>query len=329
MSFLRAILNVVLAIITVGLIALLLLTGYGLFMSRLWETEGLDYGALAPEGEPAHMWLWLGGEPISYRMWGVRPGGAEPSSWVVLVHGLQVEGSETWAAVARQLARRGAQVLTVDLRGMGRSVRIADPDAYTVRQQANLLAIVLNELQIHNTTVVGQGWGAAVVLQMAYEQPQFVDQIVLVAPQLEAGWEPWWRELVALPYVGRAAVWVMEAGGPWWEIEQHRFVADTQAAPEGYYRRIRQATHVVGTQAAWRAMTMAPPDSDLPEALSRIEVPTMVLWGEEDVYLGEAEVQRLATGLPQAQVISIAEAGHYIHVEQALDLAQRIDLVRR
>lgn len=322
-------LNIVLAIVMVALMAILLLTGYGLLMAGLWESEGLDYGGVAPEGEPASMWLWPGGEPISYRMWGVRQGGVEPSSWVVLVHGLQVEGSETWAAVARQLARRGAQVLTVDLRGMGRSVRTADADAYTIRQQANLLAIMLNELQIRNATVVGQGWGAAVVLQMAYEQPQFVDQLVLVAPQLEAGWEPWQLQLAALPYVGRAAIWVMEAGGPWWEIEQRRLVADPQAVPEDYHRRIRQATHVIGTQAAWRAMTMAPSDSDLPEALSRIEVPTIVLWGEEDIYLSKDEAQRIIASLPQAEEIRIAQAGRYVHVERAADIALRIDTLRR
>ena len=134
---------------------------------------------------------------------------------------------------------------------------------------------------------------------------------------------------MALPYVGRAAVWVMQTGGPWWDLQQRRLMADAQAAPEGYYGRIRKATHVVGTQVPWQAMTLAPPDSDLPEALSGIEMPVTLFWGEKDLSLSEQEAERLTASLTQAQAISIAEAGRYVHVEQALDLARRIDQMRR
>ena len=329
MTLIRVLVNIVLAMIVSAAIVVLLLAGYGVVMSSTWENEGLDYGATVEEGEPQNEWLWVEGEPISYRVWGSGAQGSAPASWVVLVHGLQAEGSETWAPVARLLARRGAQVLTVDLRGMGRTVRDGDLSLFTAPGQANLLAVVLNELQIRDATVVGQGWGSAVALQMAYEQPLFVDQLVLVAPVLDRPWQPWQARIAAVPYLGKAAVWLTHTGGPLWAIEQRRVFSDPGVASSDYMRRIQRATRVVGTAAAWQAIIASPPDSDLPEALASIPISTLVLVGERDGRLSPDKVQDLLKALPAAQLKSLSDAGHYVHIEQATVVARYIDSVRR
>ncbi|MFH1086736.1 MAG: hypothetical protein V1772_13365, partial [Chloroflexota bacterium] len=118
MAVLRLLGNVIVVVVTLCLIVALLVAGWGVAMARTWEYESLDYAA-AGESEPQLGWLWIEGQPIAYRLWGVRPEGEPLSGAIVLVHGLQVEGGETWAPVARALARQGRPVFAVDLYGMG------------------------------------------------------------------------------------------------------------------------------------------------------------------------------------------------------------------
>ncbi|MDB5531701.1 MAG: alpha/beta hydrolase fold protein [Hyphomicrobiales bacterium] len=59
--------------------------------------------------------------------------------------------------------------------------------------------------------------------------------------------------------------------------------------------------------------------------LHRVDVPTLVVWGESDGLVPPAYGQRLAKALPQATFETIAEAGHFPHVEQPDQLAARIE----
>ena len=112
MAVLRFLGNLLLALVLILLIALVLFSAYGIIASRVWETFGLDYAV--NDGE----WLWIDGQPIYYRVSGNEKGG-----WLVMVHGFQVEGSETWASNAQILSKWGLHVVEVDLRGFGHSVR--------------------------------------------------------------------------------------------------------------------------------------------------------------------------------------------------------------
>jgi pimeloyl-ACP methyl ester carboxylesterase len=59
--------------------------------------------------------------------------------------------------------------------------------------------------------------------------------------------------------------------------------------------------------------------------LYRIDVPTLVAWGESDGIALPAYGRRLARALPQATFETIVEAGHFPHIEQPDQLAARID----
>jgi len=130
MTALRFLGNLLLALVLIVLIALVLFGAYGVVSSRVWELFGLDYAVDGGE------WLWIDEQPIYYRM-----SGNEKGDWLVLVHGFQVEGSETWAANAQTLAKWGMHVVEVDLRGYGHSVRDTSPQVYSAMEQAYLSGV--------------------------------------------------------------------------------------------------------------------------------------------------------------------------------------------
>jgi pimeloyl-ACP methyl ester carboxylesterase len=85
----------------------------------------------------------------------------------LLVHGL-ASNARLWDGVARRLAAAGHEVLSVDLRGHGRSEQTAD--GYTTDQCADDLAALCLARGLtgdHEPVVAGQSWGGNVVVSLA------------------------------------------------------------------------------------------------------------------------------------------------------------------
>ena len=54
----------------------------------------------------------------------------------------------------------------------------------------------------------------------------------------------------------------------------------------------------------------------LKHRLHRIDAPTLVLWGEQDRFVGPEYGRAFAARIPGSRFVSIARAGHYPHIEQ-------------
>ena len=95
----------------------------------------------------------------------------------VLVHGL-ASNARLWDGVATQLVRRGHPVVAVDQRGHGRS---AKPDrGFDMQTVANDLALLIELLDFDRPVVVGQSWGANVVIELAHSSPDSTRGVVAV-----------------------------------------------------------------------------------------------------------------------------------------------------
>lgn len=305
MALVRFIGNLILATILVVLIAAILVASASLVLSHVWETDGLDAGV--DEGR----WAWIDEQPYYYRTWGPETG-----PWVVLLHGHHVEGMATWESNAAALARSGVRVLAIDMKGFGRSVRDTKPE-YSVRGQAETVAKLLNQFHINEGTLVGHGWGCQVALQLAHDQPQFVGRLVLIAPQVYEPHMPLWAPIADVPYLGRAAAWAFDSGGPVWFIERERAFHDPDRWSAEQRATMNRPTHIVGTADALVAMAQSVADSDLPGAIRTTQVPTLVLLGRNDTSVSLDSAERLVQELPQGNLVILPDAGHNCHIEQA------------
>jgi 3-oxoadipate enol-lactonase len=312
MAVLRFLGNLFLALILVLLIAGILFLGYSVMASRTWETADLGDGVESGE------WLWLEGRPFYYRAAGPEQGPA-----LVLVHDFAVEGLEAWGSEIWGLAKSGIRVIAVDLKGFGRSVRDPSP-TYTLRSQATVLAQMLNALRLSGATVAGYGWGSAVALQLAYEQPQFVGRLVLIAPRVHEQPRPLWQPVAQVPYLGRAAAWAVDVGGPVWALLRQRDYADPGQFTREERRRLGAPGHIVGTLDALLAMAATPPEDDLPAALRNVGVPTLIILGQNDSPQARQEAVRLSRELADAQVVVIPGAGRAVHREQGAAVNRRL-----
>jgi len=301
MSVVRFFVNLVLAFVLIVVASGVLALGYGSAVASSWEIAGVDVGQ--PEGE----WVWLDGEASYYRFWGVEEG--EP---VVLVHGLQVEGSATWDATARGLSRVGMRVLTVDLRGFGRSTRTGDDAAFSLEAQADLLARIIHQLGVADAMLVGHGWGGGVALRAAEDQPQLVARVALLYPEGMADQRPVPGRMLQWPVVGSALVWGAYAGGPIWAHQQRQGFLDSVLMPPGYVRDTRPLARVVGTLDAWQRIGSLPAEA-LYGSVGRPDVPVLAI---RSTATDETLLPAWLDELADERLVSV-EAGQWLHIEQA------------
>ena len=78
--------------------------------------------------------------------------------------------------------------------------------------------------------------------------------------------------------------------------------------------------HPGATRAAMRAFA----EADLRDVLSRIDVPTLLLFGEEDVRAPRAVWEPLHSGIRGSKLVVIPSAGHLIDVEAPLRVNDEI-----
>lgn len=231
---------------------------------------------------------------------------------VVMVHGVGASSARVWAWVLPGLAEH-FRVLVYDLRGLGRS---SNPSrVQSIAQHATDAVALLDPLRIADAHLVGFSTGGLVVQEVALRHPERVRSLTLVAtnaglrPEQHADYE----ERLALIEVGDMAAYVERQLGRGYSPN---FVA---ARPEvaAWYREQFLANDSEAYIGAMRATL----GTNLRERLGGIRCPTLVISGANDrsPMSGPRELElthELHRLIPDAQLVIVPDAGHYVQVEQ-------------
>jgi pimeloyl-ACP methyl ester carboxylesterase len=104
---------------------------------------------------------------------------------VALVHGMASD-AQGWDAASEHLAAAGLRAVAVDRRGYGDSGAPEPYAATTVQEQAEDVAALLRALDATPALLVGDGFGALIVLELLVRRPELARAAVLADPPLHA-----------------------------------------------------------------------------------------------------------------------------------------------
>jgi 3-oxoadipate enol-lactonase len=243
---------------------------------------------------------------------------------VVLLHPFPAN-HELWKPAAQALVSR-YQVILPDLRGHGDS-GVGEGPA-TMEKHAVDIARVLDHEEIGHAPFAGVSIGGYVLFEFWRRYRARVDALVLCNTKAEAD-TPEARS-------GRlqAAADVMERGTePFFESMLPKLIGKTTQStrPDLVEGALRMMRKMSPQDVAMVQRGMAERQDSL-ETLKTINVPTLIVTGDEDVLTGLAEAELMRRNIPGSQMKVITKAGHYSPWEQPEEVGklvrQFVDTVR-
>jgi haloalkane dehalogenase len=105
---------------------------------------------------------------------------------VVFFHG-EPTWSFLWRKVIPPLRDAGYRCIAPDLAGFGRSDKPMDLDWYSYDKHTEMVAPLIEELDLHDATVVVHDWGGPIGLRLAVEHPDRIARLVVLDTGLFTG----------------------------------------------------------------------------------------------------------------------------------------------
>lgn len=231
---------------------------------------------------------------------------------LVLLHGLGAS-TFTWRHIVPKLARNH-RVITLDLKGFGRSDKPRD-GRYRAVDQAALVAAFLRERNLQGVTLIGHSFGGTVALLTALKlkrEPQRIARLVVMdAPALKQDFGNS-AELVRAPALPEAAISVAPP-----KLMAHmllRFVSRRgRKIPEADIRGYAAPFDEEGAHHAFIATAQAILNDNtkrLGQSYRAIRQPTLLVWCRRDEIVPLATGQKLARRLPNARLEILSRCNH-------------------
>lgn len=263
---------------------------------------------------------------------------------VLFLHGFP----EFWYAWKNQLAELGTshRAVAVDMRGYNLSSRPPEVEAYAMPLLVEDVRQLAAELTDRPFTLVGHDWGGVVAWTFAMTHPDLLRGLVIINAPHPVVFQ---RELRENPAQREASRYMLAFRSP--EAEEMLSADDYAALEEavlseglrdGYfdeedriaYREAwSQPGALTGGLNYYRASAVGPPsavdgpaESSAPDDATadervtgspdvdvpRIDLPTLVIWGERDPYLLPGNLDGLDRYVSRLTVRRVPEAGHWI-----------------
>jgi epoxide hydrolase 4 len=242
---------------------------------------------------------------------------------VVLLHGFP----EHWIAWRHQipaLLAAGHRVVAPDLRGYNLSDKPRRVRDYRARLLARDVAELLDALGSGSAHVVGHDWGGSVAWWFAMYHPERVDRLVVLNSPHPVGFlralatpaqlrKSWYMFFFQLPWLPERLVRADDFRRVRRTLRDHPVRPDafSEHDIDRYVAALSQPGALRGGINYYRAAFRTNPFVARPTH-RRIDVPILVIWGEQDRYLEPEVAEPDPSWVADVQVERIPDASHWV-----------------
>ena len=243
----------------------------------------------------------------------LREAGSGPA--VVFLHGSGpgASGGSNFSRNIDAFVGAGYRVVLPDLIGYGESSKPEGVD-YTLALFSDTLYEALRAHGIEQCSLVGNSLGGGIAIQVALDHPEFVKNLILMAPGCVAP-QP---EYFTMPGIAKM---VSNFGGPDFTVEEQRRLVSNLVhpdfAPQISETLVQERFAVARTQPKDVLVRMRTPD--LSPRLGELAQPVFVLWGLNDEFCPEAHARKFLETCTDVRAITFGRTGHWVQVERAAE----------
>ena len=238
---------------------------------------------------------------------------------LLLIHGFGAS-TFTWRHVAPELAKTH-RVIAVDLKGFGQSDKPFD-GRYSVFDQAELLAQLIEDKDLRNLTLVGHSFGGGIALLLALEANRRLEgrisRLVLLDTIAYPQHIPVFFRLLDVPLVSQLGVRMVPPSVQTRVALRIAYLDDSKIDPEEVEIYAAPLKTAAGKHAIIHSARQIMPEgiAELSERYKTIELPTLILWCDHDRIVPLEVGLRLRRTLPNSTLRLVEDCGHMPQEEQ-------------
>jgi 3-oxoadipate enol-lactonase len=231
---------------------------------------------------------------------------------VLLIAGQGMTADGWWATIPA--LSRSFRVIVFDNRDTGRSSR--SRWGYTVAQMAEDAVAVLDAAGAKRASVYGISLGSLVAQEVALRYPDRVNAVVLGASSA-GGWAAFKPSASSFAQTFLVRVGVMGPEEALWAAVPYTYGEKTRRShSERIATDIAHRLSSPPGAVAYLHQAAAVAAHDAYERLNQLSAPTLVVHGEEDVFIPPANALVLAEKIPGAQLRLWPDAGHMYPIDE-------------
>jgi len=266
---------------------------------------------------------------------------------VVFLHGFP-EAAFVWDPLLAHFSQAGYFCIAPNLRGFAGSSSPTEVAAYRAKHLVQDIAALKTQVSPSQplAALVAHDWGGAVAWNLANQHPELLEDLVIINSPHPG---TFLRELKSSPAQQASSAYMNflirpDAEALLAEDDFRRLWAffDNMGASDGPHAWLSEEVKnqyrsvwsqgLTGALNYYRASPLRPPRAEdpaasaieLPASMLSVGLPTLVIWGMQDIALPPGLLDGLETHVPQMQLERIEEGTHWLVHEQPQRVAQLI-----
>jgi len=257
---------------------------------------------------------------------------------VLLLHGFP-DFWGGWRKQIKALSQAGFRVVAPDLRGYNLSSKPRGICNYSITHLVEDVVALIHHLGEEKAAVAGHDWGGIIAWHLAMRQPRYLSKLIILNaphPATFARELRTWRQMrkssyalfFQLPFLPertiRARDFTLVKGV--FRLDPINRRAFSRRDIDQEIEALSQPRALTSALNYYRALRCHPRRAF---QAKRIETPTLLIWGEQDRYLGVQLTQGLERWVPHLQLERLPDASHWVHRDQPQRVNQlMIDFLR-
>lgn len=238
---------------------------------------------------------------------------------LILVHGLGGD-STAWDEEREYLHNLGYSLVTVDLRGHGKSNRPDKVESYDLIRIAQDIKELIEYEEISNPVLIGHCFGGMIGILLQSHYPHILKKLILVDTSYKA---PALSKLINNNRIIEKIFYLIvdnlpELGYKRQDIKVYKGTSDwniKRIFSDIMHTSLKSYFKIMYQMLSYNAEDM----------LEKIEIPTLIICGEKDSVFPPEISAKIAFKIPHAEYKIIPEANHIVVLNHPVELAQIID----